>query len=129
MNNEAEVLIMRLMDYYDVFTISELANKLNISQPSISAWKKNNYVKAIANKCRELKIYDKIFLQNKQIISNNSIGQVAQVVQGNQNLYSDEKYKLDDDIKKTLELASTIINEKNKESFKKCIKNWMIENI
>lgn len=54
--NEAEILIEKLMNYYDVFTISELGKQIDTSQPSISQWKKNNYVKAIATKCRELGI-------------------------------------------------------------------------
>ena len=57
----AEILIQKLMSFYNVFTISELANIIGVSQPSISGWKRNNYVKAIANKCRELGIYNEIF--------------------------------------------------------------------
>lgn len=59
--NEAEILIKKLMVFYNVFTISELANVIGVSQPSISGWKKHNYVKAIANKCKELGIYNDIF--------------------------------------------------------------------
>ncbi len=49
------------MVFYNVFTISELSNIIGVSQPSISGWKKHNYVKAIANKCKELGIYNEIF--------------------------------------------------------------------
>lgn len=59
--NEAEILIEKLMNYYGVFTISELGKQIDITQPSISQWKKKNYVKAIATKCKELGIYDEIF--------------------------------------------------------------------
>ncbi len=58
---DAEILIEKMMKHYDVFTISELANIIGVSQPSISGWKRHNYVKAIANKCRELGIYNEIF--------------------------------------------------------------------
>lgn len=61
MKNEAEILIDKLMNYYDVFTISELAQLINTSQPAISQWKKKNYTKAIATKCRELGIFNEIF--------------------------------------------------------------------
>ena len=64
----AEILIQKMMSFYNVFTISELANIIGVSQPSISGWKRNNYVKAIANKCRELGIYNEIF--NDSQISN-----------------------------------------------------------
>ncbi|MCG3715428.1 hypothetical protein N5915_04085 [Arcobacter lacus] len=83
----AEILIQKLMSFYNVFTISELANIIGVSQPSISGWKKNNYVKAIANKCRELGIYNEIFGNlNTDIQSINTIsgGQNAQSVHGNQ---------------------------------------------
>lgn len=59
--NEADFYIKKMMDYYNVDTISDLANKIHISQPSISLWKKNNYIAAIKKKCTELDIYTEIF--------------------------------------------------------------------
>lgn len=49
------------MTYFNVFSMHELATKLEISQPAISKWKKNNSVIAIKKRCRELGIYDEIF--------------------------------------------------------------------
>ena len=75
------------MSFYNVFTISELANIIGVSQPSISGWKRNNYVKAIANKCRELGIYNEIFgnlNHNSNIKVNTNSGQIAGTVHGNQ---------------------------------------------
>ncbi len=76
---DAEILIEKMMKHYDVFTISELANIIGVSQPSISGWKRHNYVKAIANKCRELGIYNEIFgdfnlssNKNQKEVQNNS---------------------------------------------------------
>lgn len=66
----AEFLIQKLMNYYNVFTISELANIIGVSQPSISGWKKHNYVKAIVNKSRELGIYNEIFEDSNSNINN-----------------------------------------------------------
>ena len=43
----AEILIERLMQHFKVNTISKLATYIDVSQPSISAWKKNGYVNAI----------------------------------------------------------------------------------
>jgi transcriptional regulator with XRE-family HTH domain len=82
MNAEnAEKLIERLMSFFNVFSLHELADKLGISQPAISKWKKTNSIIAIKKKCRELGIYNEIFddfnsnvnnLQNSEF--NNSIG-------------------------------------------------------
>lgn len=59
--NEAEYYIEKLLEYYNVNTLNELAEKLGMSQPSISAWKKNNYISAIKKRCRQLGIYSEIF--------------------------------------------------------------------
>ena len=36
---DADILIKKLMVFYNVFTISELSNIIGVSQPSISGWK------------------------------------------------------------------------------------------
>lgn len=59
--NQAEVLIDKILDYYSVVTYSELANKINTTQQTISSWKQRNSVSAIKKKCRELDIYKEIF--------------------------------------------------------------------
>lgn len=59
--NEASKIINKLMEYYNLHTISELAQAIKIGQPAISKWKNNNSINAIKKKCRELGIYDKIF--------------------------------------------------------------------
>ncbi len=56
-----EEIFDSLFDYYNVSTISQLAQKMNIGQPSVSKWKKNNSITAIKKKCRELGIYADIF--------------------------------------------------------------------
>lgn len=57
----ASNLIDKIMDYYRVSTFTELSNLINIGQPAITKWKKNNSINAIKKKCRELGIYDEIF--------------------------------------------------------------------
>ena len=52
------------MSYYNVFSMHELSSKIGISQPAISKWKNNNSIMAIKKKCRELGIYDEIFVIN-----------------------------------------------------------------
>jgi hypothetical protein len=49
------------MEYYNVNTISELAEIMKIGQPAISKWRNNNSINPVKKKCRELGIYDKIF--------------------------------------------------------------------
>ena len=97
MKNEAEILIDKLMNYYDVFTISELAQLISTSQPAISQWKKKNYTKAIATKCRELGIFNEIFGDRhvQQIVTSNS-GQNALHVDGDQIFDKDSARNADD---------------------------------
>jgi transcriptional regulator with XRE-family HTH domain len=56
----AEELINKLMDYYNVETITELSSKLNVGQPTISKWKKNNSYNIILKKCKKLNILEYI---------------------------------------------------------------------
>lgn len=57
----AAMIIDKLMEYYNVHTISELAEIIKIGQPAISKWKNNNSVNPIKKKCKELGIYNEIF--------------------------------------------------------------------
>ena len=61
MQNEAIFLIEKLLNYYNLTSLQELAEKLNIKQSSLSSWKSRNSINAIRNKCRELGIYNDIF--------------------------------------------------------------------
>lgn len=69
MENNASFLIQKLMNFYDVDTISELAPNINVGQPAISKWKANNSISSIKRKCRELGIYNEIFadIQNDNL--------------------------------------------------------------
>ena len=64
MQNEAIFLIEKLLNYYNLTSLQKLAEKLNIKQSSLSSWKSRNSVNAIKKKCRELGIYDEIFVIN-----------------------------------------------------------------
>ena len=57
----ATMIINKLMEYYNVHTISELAEIIKIGQPAISKWKNNNSINPIKKKCKELGIYNEIF--------------------------------------------------------------------
>lgn len=56
-----ENILERLYSFYKVAGASELSEKINTTQQTISNWKKRNSISAIKKKCRELGIYDDIF--------------------------------------------------------------------
>ncbi|WP_082771247.1 helix-turn-helix domain-containing protein [Aliarcobacter cryaerophilus] len=43
--NEAIFLIEKLLNYYNLTSLQELAEKLNIKQSSLSSWKSRNSIK------------------------------------------------------------------------------------
>ncbi|QNM89426.1 hypothetical protein HOO34_07035 [Aliarcobacter cryaerophilus] len=116
----ADILIQKMMVFYNVFTISELANVIGVSQPSISGWKRNNYIKAIANKCRELGIYNEIFGDLNSNISNfqNSTNVVAQDFSNNSNAQYMQnignKSNIDENILKLLDTLYSFAKTNNK---------------
>lgn len=61
----------RLFNFFNVSTITELAKKLEMSQPAITNWERRNSVSAIKKRCRVLGIYNEIFgdlnINNNQI--------------------------------------------------------------
>ncbi|MCT7562022.1 helix-turn-helix domain containing protein [Aliarcobacter butzleri] len=61
---EINDIIDRLFDYFEVTSIQDLAEKMNVSQPTISKWKTRNAISAIKKRCRELGIYNEIFVIN-----------------------------------------------------------------
>lgn len=73
MQNEAIFLIEKLLNYYNLTSLQELAEKLNIKQSSLSSWKSRNSINAIRNKCRELGIYNEIFGDLNSNINNQTI--------------------------------------------------------
>lgn len=128
----SEELIEKLLNLYNVSTVAQLSEVIETSQATISNWKIRNSVGAIKKKCRELGIYNEIFgdgsIQkidtNNGINSFNNHGDVKQ-----KNKESNSSLKFDDDITAILHTASTVINDSNKDSFKKLIKEWIVENI
>lgn len=59
--NETEFYIEKLLNHFNVTTISDLAEVMDTKQSSISSWKIRNSISAIRKKCRELGIYKEIF--------------------------------------------------------------------
>lgn len=58
---DANDLVDRLMEFYGVDTISELAQYIKVSQPTISRWIKSNSIEAIKKKSKELGLYNYLF--------------------------------------------------------------------
>jgi len=122
LKNEAELLIEKLMSYYNVFTISELAKEINTSQPAISQWKKNNYIKAIASKCRELGIYSEIFGGVNTSFTQRGSGNQQIGTQNNRDSSNINNFgttpanpaKIDEDILKLVEALNSVANALNK---------------
>lgn len=73
MQNEAVFLIEKLLNYYNLKSLQELAEKLDIKQSSLSSWKSRNSINAIKKKCRELGIYNDIFGDFNSNINNQTI--------------------------------------------------------
>jgi len=59
----------KLFTYFDVSTMRELADKMEVSYSSITKWKNRNAINAIKKRCRELKIFDEIFGQQFELIN------------------------------------------------------------
>lgn len=59
--NEIELIFDKLYSYFSVATITELAQKLDMSQPAVTNWLRRNSISAIKKRCRELGIYNEIF--------------------------------------------------------------------
>lgn len=58
---DIEIILQRLLDYFDLDNMSQLADKLSVSQPTISKWKSRGSILPIKKICRELGIYNQIF--------------------------------------------------------------------
>lgn len=105
----ANDLINRLMEYYGVYTLTELSKKLDIGQPTVTKWKKNNSINAIKKRCRELGIYDEIF---KDFDKNTLTFGI-------------------DNIQKTLNIIESLIKSNNEleDKFHNILKNFIKDNI
>lgn len=122
MQYNANFYIEKLLNFYSVSTISDLADSISIKQTSISSWKSRNSINAIKKKCRELGIYNEIFGESSQKID--TTNESERVKKDN-----DLSLKFDDEITAILYTASTVVNADNKDSLVKLIKEWIVKNI
>lgn len=61
------LILKKLLVFFDLDTISDLSEILKVSQPTISKWKNRNTIIPLKKKCKELGIYDDIFLADDKI--------------------------------------------------------------
>ena len=104
-----EDILERLYYFYKVSGASELSEKINTTQQTISNWKKRNSISAIKKKCRELGIYNEIFgsfSENVLTFSMNSI-------------------------QKKLNIIETMIkdNKEIEDKFNECLKGFIEDNL
>jgi len=106
----SEYYIRKLMIYYEVVTVNELAEKIDTPAGTISKWKQRNSINVIKKKCRELGIYEDIFDDIETIDNGENINKkVLDIVEVAQAVYSKDANK--------------------EEYFIGCIKEWVRENI
>ena len=137
---EIKKIVDRLYDYYNIYTIQDLAKKMGISQPAISKWKSRNSVAPIERKCRELGIYNEIFHDDKLNVQkiknqngNNSFNQNGNSVTRITDPSSKEE-QLSFNDPELIILLNTIksISENKQEkenNFKLHLKRWIHDNI
>ena len=70
---DIEIILQRLLDYFDLDNMSQLADKLSVSQPTISKWKSRGSILPIKKICRELGIYNEIFRVQNTDTNNQTI--------------------------------------------------------
>ncbi|MCT7533876.1 helix-turn-helix domain containing protein [Aliarcobacter cryaerophilus] len=138
MQNEAIFLIEKLLNYYNLTSLQELAEKLNIKQSSLSSWKSRNSINAIRNKCRELGIYNDIFgdlntqnIQNQTIDTQNGINSFNNFAESNKQKIISKDILQDEEVIKVIKSITPIIEDDKikKDDFIKYLKKWLIDNI
>jgi hypothetical protein len=132
---DVELIIDRLLQHYEINTISELAVRLNSSQSTISGWKSRNSIGAIVDKLNEIdpKLLSLVFSNpiNTQNLENNS-GFNTQI-DNSSGTKSISKDNITND-KDLIDIFNKIVvvigdNESKKEAFIKHTKSWLIDNI
>lgn len=136
---EIKEIFDRLYDYYNVYTIQDLATSMNVSQSTVSQWKSRNSISAIEKKCRELGIYNKIFdnsTSNIQKIKNQK-GNNSFYSSGSNNVNADSVETIQElnfsnpEIMKILKAINSISqnDEEKEKSLLLHLKTWLMSNL
>ena len=135
---DIEIILQRLLDYFDLDNMSQLADKLSVSQPTISKWKSRGSILPIKKICRELGIYNDIFgylntqnIQNQTIDTQNGINSFNNFAESNKQKIISKDILQDEEVIKVIKSITPIIEDDKikKEDFIKYLKKWLIENI
>lgn len=72
---DIEFIFEKLFDFFNVNSIKELSEKLDIRPSTVSNWKQRSSISAVKKRCREVGIYNDIFggLNTQLIKTNNGI--------------------------------------------------------
>ncbi len=105
-----------ILNFYNVSTIRDLSEKINISESTVSKWNQRKSISALKKVCRKLGIYNKIFKNtNKEDLK-------IEVL---------EKSLFNDNINKALEIINTMTKD-NKElenKFDQFLKDFVKNNL
>lgn len=118
--NEINEIFDKLFSFFDVSTITELAQKLEMSQPAVTNWQRRNSISAIKKRCRELGIYNEIFGDLNSNTNNfqNSTNVVAQDFSNNSNAHHTQnignKPNIDENILKLIDTLYSFAKTNNK---------------
>ena len=135
---DIEIILQRLLDYFDLDNMSQLADKLSVSQPTISKWKSRGSILPIKKICRELGIYNDIFgylntqnIQNQTIDTQNGINSFNNFSASNKQNIDSKNILQDEEVIKVIKSITPIIEDDKikKDDFIKYLKKWLIENI
>ena len=68
-----EYIFEKLFNYFNVNSIKELSEKLDVQPSTVSNWKQRSSISAVKKRCREIGIYNDIFGDlNSQYLKTNS---------------------------------------------------------
>ena len=127
--NEIELIFDKLYSYFNVATITELAQKLDMSQPAVTNWIRRNSISAIKKRCRELGIYNEIFGDLNTNVNNIQNSNINKVFDHSENSQSQDSININNSplcekiTKMNQSIVSSFINAYNildkKENLKK----------
>lgn len=119
-----ENILENLYSYFNVTNATELSEKINESQQTISNWKRRNSISAVKKKCRELGIYEEIF--GDSLMSFNQFGTNTTQIRtqhnntgttvnnSSSNITPSNSYNLDEDLIPLFEALCSVSRALNK---------------
>jgi hypothetical protein len=109
---EINDIIDKLFDYFNVYSIQDLALKMNVSQPTISKWKTRNSINAIKKKCRELGIYNEIFGDLNSNVNNFHNSNINKAFDLSSNSHSQDSINIGNNLicEQVLKMNQTIVS-------------------